>query len=365
MLLIDNRLVAELLDIASCIDVQEQAFRGLATGDSVQRRRIDMYVPTNGAEGYYRWGSVDAAFDGILATRLKSDVITWTRRDGTLNESKHCIAPGTYCGLVLLFSTDDGAPLAIINDGHLQHMRVGAAAGLGARHLARADATRVGIIGSGAMARTYLAAFCAVRGIKAARVYSRSAENRDRFAAEMSKELGILVEPVAHGAEAAHGVEILALCTDSITPVLNPTWLTPGMHVTNLTRAEIPPQAMQRFDVVVRQGEDGLPLPESADFRMNIGQSPGAYVGGTAEQQARLPPPSRPAPLPAGTVDITAILTGEARGRSRDDEITYYRNSGNNGLQFAAVGGLAYRRAREAGVGHELPDEWFLQDIRN
>lgn len=365
MLLIDNRLVAELLDIGSCIDVQEKAFHGLATGSSVQRPRIDIYVPTNGADGYYRWGSMDAAFDGILATRLKSDVIAWTRRDGALNESKHCIAPGTYCGLVLLFSTDDGAPLAIINDGHLQHMRVGAAAGLGARHLARADATRVGIIGSGAMARTYLEAFCAVRRITSVRVYSRSAEKRERFAAEMAKELDIPIEPVAHGAEAARDADILALCTDSVTPVLDPAWLAPGLHVTNLTRAEIPPEAMQRFDVVVRQGEDGLPVPEGPRFKRHIGQSPGAYIGGTVEQQARLPEPSRPAPLPDRTVDITAVLTGEARGRSRDDEITYYRNSGNNGLQFAAVGSLAYRRARAAGVGHELPDEWFLQDIRN
>ena len=46
-------------------------------------------------------------------------------------------------------STRNGEPLAFINDGVLQHMRVGGGAGIGARHLARADARTVGILGSG------------------------------------------------------------------------------------------------------------------------------------------------------------------------------------------------------------------------
>ena len=64
---------------------------------------------------------------------------------------------------MMVFSVRNGEPLAIINDGLIQHMRVGACAGLGAKYLARQDAV-VGIFGSGGMARTYLEAFAEVRG---------------------------------------------------------------------------------------------------------------------------------------------------------------------------------------------------------
>jgi alanine dehydrogenase len=88
--------------------------------------------------------------------------------------------PGIYCGLVLLFSTADGEPLAIINDEHLQHVRVGASTGIGARLLARADAHAIGVIGSGGMARTVLEAPVEVRDIHAVKVYSRSAAHGKR-----------------------------------------------------------------------------------------------------------------------------------------------------------------------------------------
>src|ERR1700726_3231840 len=139
MLMIDNEVVKRVLTMRECIEAQERAFAGTLTGASVSRPRIDMFVPCNREDGYYRWGSVEGASDGVLAVRLKSDIMTWPEGpDGTRTESKYCMQPGTYCGLVLLFSTQDGEPLAIINDGHLQHMRVGASAAIGARLLARA-----------------------------------------------------------------------------------------------------------------------------------------------------------------------------------------------------------------------------------
>ena len=51
--------------------------------------------------------------------------------------------------------------------------------------------------------------------------------------------------------------------------------------------------------------------------------------------------------------------------RTSRDQITLYLNSGNQGLQFAAVGEVVYRKAKEQGLGRELPTEWFLQDIRD
>ena len=115
MLMISNAVVEQVLSMRECIQAQEAAFARLLTGEAIFRPRIDMYVPCDREDGYYRWGSVEGASDGVLAVRLKSDVVTWPRSpDGSWSENKHCMQPGTYCGLVFLFSTGNGEPLALM-----------------------------------------------------------------------------------------------------------------------------------------------------------------------------------------------------------------------------------------------------------
>jgi alanine dehydrogenase len=74
MLFIHNDVVAKLLTMRECIDAQEQAFRQVPSGGAIQRPRLDMYVPCERDDGYYRWSTVEGTSDGILAMRMKSDV---------------------------------------------------------------------------------------------------------------------------------------------------------------------------------------------------------------------------------------------------------------------------------------------------
>jgi ornithine cyclodeaminase/alanine dehydrogenase-like protein (mu-crystallin family) len=366
MLLIDNEVVKRVLTMRECIEAQERAFRGTLTGASVSRPRIDMFVPCEREDGYYRWGSVEGASDGVLAVRLKSDIMTWPQGpDGTVTESKYCMQPGTYCGLVLLFSTQNGEPLAIINDGHLQHMRVGASAAVGARLLARADAQAIGMIGSGGMARTVLEALVEVRDIKSVKVYSRVAARREAFAREMKERLHIEIEPVASAREAVRGVDILATCTDSMNPVIEGDWIEGGMHVVNIGPHDLGPDAVARMDVVIRQGVDALPMPEDAVFRKGVGHSHGAFVGGSPKEQERLPKSSKKRVAQSAGPLYVDVVSGKAPGRTSARQITQYRPVGNWGLQFSSVGAVVYRRAKEQGLGRVLPTEWFLQDIKN
>jgi len=62
---------------------------------------------------------------------------------------------------------------------------------------------------------------------------------------------------------------------------------------------------------------------------------------------------------------FTDLVSGASPGRTAPSDITVYINSGNQGLQFAAVGSVVYNKAKAAGMGRELPTEWFLQDIRD
>src|SRR5215472_4136329 len=220
VLIIDNALVSELLSMPDCIRVQEEAFRKLPFGGAVHRPRIDMYFPCDREDGYFRWGTMEGANDGYFAIRMKSDIITWPKdADGNWTEEKYCREPGTYCGLIFLFSTLNGEPLAFINDGALQHMRVGGGAGIGAKWLSREDSHVVGMLGSGGMARTFLEAFTCVRDIHLCKVYSPNGIRREAYAEEMSKLLGIEVRAVMSAREAVKGVDILSSCTDSMTPV--------------------------------------------------------------------------------------------------------------------------------------------------
>jgi alanine dehydrogenase len=232
-------------------------------------------------------------------------------------------------------------------------------------HLARKDAARVGMLGSGGMARTFLEAFCAVRPIREVKVYSPTRENRERYAEEMSAKLGVEIMPVASAREAVKGVDILSTCTDSMSPTFDVEWLEPGMHVANLGPAEISREALARFDVKIRQGVGGLPLAESARVKAEIGHSPIAYIAGTEAEMKRLPPRTAGGGFGGDLPDYCDLVAGKAPGRRNDAEISFYHNIGNQGLQFSAVGGLVYRKARQAGLGRELPTEWFLQDVRD
>lgn len=363
MLLINNDDVHRLLSMKTCIDALEVGYRDLARGDAVHRPRIDVWAPCDSSDRYFRWGSMEGVCRsfGTFATRMKSDVVSWPEGQ---NEQKYCVKPGQYCGFIMLFSIANGEPLAVINDGVLQHMRVGGGAGLGVKYLARSDASVVGIIGSGGMARTYLQAFAGVRTLKRAKVYSRSRERRESYADEMGAQLGIPVEPLDNAEAVVRGSDIVATCTDSIVPVLtNSEWLEPGMHLTNLDIREFADEKIYgRCDVVVRLGEQTLPYRDSdATFRPFHFAG---YIAGQPGELARIPK-SRVNVELESYPRLVDVMTGRVRGRTAPDQITCFINIGTQGLQFASVGGMVYRLAKEQGIGREIPTEWFLQDIRD
>ena len=378
MLLIDNDVVSQILTMEDCIRVQEEAFKKLPEGGAIHRPRIDMYFPCDREDGYFRWGSMEGANDGYFAIRMKSDIITWPKTpDGGWTEDKYCIQPGTYCGVIYLISTRNAEPLAFIKDGVLQHMRVGGGAGIGAKYLARDDSHVVGMLGSGGMARTFLDAFSCIRKVELCKVYSPNPANRERFAAEMSRRLNMEVRPVDSPREALRGADIVSSATDSMVPVYDADWLEPGQHVTNLGRREMPDAAMSRFDVVVRQGAAGLQMRQTDRFQAERGLSPAAFIGGSEEEMRRIPskneqpgfggdsPEFNDRGKGGDKPDFADVVSGKCEGRTRRDQITFYRNVGNQGLQFSSVGGWVYSEAKRRNLGRQIPTEWFLQDIRD
>jgi ornithine cyclodeaminase/alanine dehydrogenase-like protein (mu-crystallin family) len=89
-----------------------------------------------------------------------------------------------------------------------------------------------------------------------------------------------------------------------------------------------------------------------------------AVVAGNAEEIERIANPkvdifSKEFPL------LTDVMSGKLKGRTDKNQVTFFANSGTQGLQFAATAGYVVREANKRGLGQQIPTEWFLQDIRD
>ena len=365
MIFLTNEHIQQVLDMPTCLRVMEEAYRELNEERAGYRPRIDFYVPQE--PHYYRWGTMEGASRklGVFAIRMKSDMLAWERQGEFHTEDKYCIQRGTYCGLIFLLSVKNGEPLALMNDGYLQHMRVGACAGLGAKYLSRKDSKVLAMLGSGGMARTYAAAICQVRPIERIRIFSPTKENRIRYAGEMSAKLGVEIEPVDSPEKAVKGADIVAMTTDSLVPVIKGEWLEPGMHVTNVRNNEAGADVFARADVMARLGTSTFVMEHPPPNTVGGSDGMFGYFAGTEEEKTKVPrAPLREIDNPnIGTVPD--IMAGRWAGRTNDRQITFINNQGTQGLQFAAVGGKAYELAKAKGLGHPLPLEWFIQNIRD
>src|SRR4030088_1994095 len=133
-LILSNDDVEKLLTMRDCIAVMEEAYVELAEGRGVSRTRSDCFTPTTRTDALYSLKSMDGVVPklGIGAVRINSDIITWPKRGNKMRREKVPAAPNNrYVGLVLLFSVETGEPLAILPDGVMQRMRVGAPDALG------------------------------------------------------------------------------------------------------------------------------------------------------------------------------------------------------------------------------------------
>lgn len=362
MLVLSNDDVKSVLDMQGTMSALRVGYDDLKRGEATYGPRIDYYLPTGRDSDYYQWGNMVGASSsfGVVAIRMKSDIASWP--DGKTQE-KYCVKPGLFCGLVMLFSASDGAPLAIIQDGYLQHMRVGGSMGIGVDLLARSDATSVGMLGSGGMARSFLEAFVLARRVDTVRVFSPTKANRDAYAKEMSEKLGIQIDSVGTPEEAVRGALIVASATDSMVPTFEPEWLSPGAHVVCVTRRELSEALISRSDVIVQLGINTVPFGTPMPMIEWKAGGISSFVAGSVQDRARIPDARA-----ASTGEYPLMLeveTGKVPGRISDEQITLFIGTGTQGLQFASVGGHVFREATKHGLGHELPLDWFLQDIRD
>jgi alanine dehydrogenase len=219
----------------------------------------------------------------------------------------------------------------------LTEVRTGAVSAVATKYLARADASVVGIIGTGREARAQLRAVSRMRKLTKVRAWSRSPENRETYAREMAAELGIEVVPVDTAEACVRDADIVITITSADEPLVKGEWLAPGAFVCGVGatcpyRRELDEACVGRAAIVV---VESLPtaLDECAELIQAVGK------GKLRWNAVR---------------ELKDIVSGLIPARRSDDEITLFTSVGT-GAEDVAMASFALKAARAKGFGIELP----------
>src|SRR6266545_8081638 len=180
-LLLTHEDVCASVSMADAIDAMEQAFRELGEGKVTQPHRLNVKA----GKGWLRVGPAVMEGSGWMGFKAMN------------------LCPGQGVRYqVHLYRVADGELVAIMDALHLTTLRNGATSAVATKRLARSNPTTVGVIGSGIEARAQLEAMHALGLVRSARVYSPTQANREKFAADYSRSLGIEVLPVGRAKKA-------------------------------------------------------------------------------------------------------------------------------------------------------------------
>jgi alanine dehydrogenase len=349
-LILTNKDVQALVTMDDCIGAMDGAFRALGEKKAINAQPFRVFTPVDaskvqadGSNFNYTYTNLVGAIEplGVTCERLISHVTYFYSSGGQMRVGKAALSRNsTYVDLMILWSAKTAEPLAFIHNGVSQRMRVAAGSAIGTRYLARPDASTLALLGTGWQAMTQIEAHSLVRELKEIRVYSPNAERRRKFVEHWQGRLPAQVRECSSAREAVRGAHIVAGASNAVEPIVYRDWLEPGMFFTGVKDVE--------FDMDAYRGADRLFMTRPGPFfdRYIVGDQQLMEEEGEAA--------SMDLPL------LGDVVAGKLPGRTSPDEVTGLINKGD-GVQFAAVAELIYRRAAERGVGYEVPTELFLQ----
>ena len=356
MLILSNEDIEKILPVGTCIQVLEEAYRDLGNGMAATVPRYDVFSPTKPGE-FYEYKTMSGVLPGrnIAALRLNSSVVKWYEKAGGIRKDKLPVAGGDkYVGLVMLFSTETGEPLAIFPDGYVQKLRVAGASAIAARYLARQDAKIMAMLGAGWQASAHLVTMSMIRDLKEVRVFSPTPASRQRFIEEWSGKVAARLIDSASAEEAIAAADMVICTTNSISPLFDGEILQPGMHVSCVKPCELDVTTYRRSDPLIIHWREAKP------FQIAIGVDRQAIPDVSDGWQHPL---TREDAAIWDFPTLSELVNDKHPGRTKQDSISCFCNNVGLGLQFAAVGSEVLARAREARVGREIPTDWFLEDV--
>ncbi|QLC50274.1 alanine dehydrogenase [Methanolobus zinderi] len=241
----------------------------------------------------------------------------------------------TVMAVVVLNSTETGAPLAVMDGSYLTDMRTGAAGGVATKYLARRDSRVVGMVGVGDQARTQLLAISEVMDIDEVKITSRKPSSCDSFEKEMKQAVNC--DFTRKGSiEDVCDCDVLVTTTPVRSPIVRSEWVRDGTHINAIGadamgKQELESSLLKRSKVIV---DDIVQASHSGEVNVSI--SSGAF----AESEIY--------------AELGEIVAGTKPGRESDEEITIFDSTGL-AVQDLVTANMVYEKALEKGIGRKLP----------
>jgi ornithine cyclodeaminase len=304
LLVLSEHDVHELLPMAECIPVMEEALVALARGEV--HNPLRQAIRAEGAPGLL--GLMPAWRGGATPYYALKEVCVFPE-----NPKRGL---DTHLGAVILHSGETGEPVALVNAAAVTAIRTAAVSAVATKLLARKDAHVLAVLGAGVQSKSHLEAIPLVRDIREVRVYSRSAGN------------------VASAEDAVRGADIIVTATNSREPVLRREWLSPGVHINAVGSS-----------IAAARELDGATVAAASlfvDRRESTINESGDYLFAVREGAISGPEHIR--------AELGELLTGAAEGRKSEDEVTLFKSLGLAVEDLAAAAYL-YEKARRQGRG--------------
>ena len=308
--------VRQILTMPIALEAVEDISRKQATGRAVLHARRRFELPEGG--GFFHYMAAMDTESGYIAMK------------------QYTYVKGTLRFLVPLYEIATGALLALIEADFLGQQRTGAASGVATKFLARHDARTAAIIGTGGQAKTQLEAIAAVREVISARVYGRDPDRRRAFCEEMSKRLGIPVQPVASASEAVRGADIINTATTSAKPVFDGRDIAEGAHINAIGanhahKRELDDAAISRAEIVFVDSLEQS-QQEAGDLIIPFQAEPQKWRSVNELQQ---------------------LVAAQVTGRTSEKQITLFKSNGIATWDLG-VAERIYALARVKKLGREL-----------
>ncbi|MEQ9813244.1 MAG: ornithine cyclodeaminase family protein [Azospirillaceae bacterium] len=227
---------------------------------------------------------------------------------------------GTY----LLLDASSGSPLALIDGIALTLRRTACASALAARYLAREDASRLLMVGTGALAPHLILAHAAVRPISQVLIWGRS-EDKARKLAKAIRKPGLTVDWTADLPSAVAGADVVSCATSSKSPVVLGEWLSPGAHLDLV--GGFTPEMRETDDEAIRRARVFVDTREGACAEAGDIVIP-LETGVLREDDI--------------TADLFELSRGDRAGRRFYDQITLFKSVGT-ALEDLAAAQLTFR----------------------
>jgi ornithine cyclodeaminase len=274
--------------------------------------------------------------DGAAATLLLMPAWTdfnaaGTSSDGhigvkivTVSPDNNAIGKPAVMGLYLLLNGTTGEPEALIDGQRLTQWRTASASALAASYLAREDASRLLVIGAGAMAPFLARAHAAVRPIKKIRIWNRTPANAEKLAAELRADGLDATAASDLDAELAQG-DIVSSATISPTPLVKGALLKPGAHIDLV--GGFTPELRESDDEAIRRAR--VYVDTRAGATKEAGDIVQPLTSGVLKKEAIV-------------AELAELARGEKKGRESTEEITLFKSVGA-ALEDLAAGIAVYR----------------------